>query len=603
MSAPENIDSLRLQQALASCSQSIANGDFKQSQESISELVHFLDSVSDFISSGTNDEEGAENSAFEVLSEIYHYLISPSLDQAITDALAFELPKAVAKFACVSTRCFENAERIINHFVEVCSPRDMVSILCEAMTSPSDGFNNSFYFTPLLGALAKVFESLKRRPFEQVKAALPVVLKVLEAILSDPEEDEDMDLINKAILIAHSLNTICIKLDHKDEKLFALFGLYVLQITALISNSVGSETSRWSPIMLQLSHFLHYCGFTYLGLITGHEVGMAVDLISQGDEDDYMRCFSYVKCGAAITVLWRDLSNEASKEDLDAAVKVKVKVKLCSNRIERWEAVGILKHVYASSNLPWALKRHAIDFLFCIMEAIDSHKDPDEPLDYSVYMPSLYAALQAIQKVIVYASDPLLRKKAFDTFKMVLADIPASLRFDILMALIKNSDLSSMMKFVEQIAILLGCVKEEMYKEYPKKVSGQNRDAKEENKVVQSTLSFWTVSVLDCVEFVLKPPKGGPPSLPEFTDAVLSALNLYRFILITESSGKTNYTEVLLKSKLQKVYREWLEPLRSLVSGVNAGDNDGQLAIALNPLEFVLYRCIELVEENLKHTT
>lgn len=76
------------------------------------------------------------------------------------------------------------------------------------------------------------------------------------------------------------------------------------------------------------------------------------------------------------------------------------------------------------------------------------------------------------------------------------------------------------MKFVEQIAILLGCVKEEMYKEYPKKVSGQNRDAKEENKVVQSTLSFWTVSVLDCVEFVLKPPKGGPPSLPEFTDAV-----------------------------------------------------------------------------------
>lgn len=84
---------------------------------------------------------------------------------------------------------------------------------------------------------------------------------------------------------------------------------------------------------------------------------------------------------------------------------------------------------------------------------------------------------------------------------------------------------------------------------------------------------------------------------------MLSALNLYRFILITESSGKTNYTEVLLKSKLQKVYREWLEPLRSLVSGVSAGDNDGQLAIALNPLEFVLYRCIELVEENLKHTT
>ncbi|KAL4579321.1 hypothetical protein LXL04_015462 [Taraxacum kok-saghyz] len=594
MSAAENLNSLRLQQALASCSQSITNGDFKQSQESISELVHLLDSVSDFISSGTEDEEESEKSAFEVLSEIYCYLISPSLDQAITDALAFELPKAVAKLACVSTRCFENAERIIYHFVEICSPRDMVSILCEAMTSSTDNFNNSFYFTPLLGALAKVFEALKRRPFEQVKAALPVVLKVLDTILKDPEEEEDtafMDLLNKSILIASSIKAICIKLDHKDEKLLALLGLYVLQITALISNSVGSETSRWSPMMLQLSHFLHYCDFTYLGLITGHEVSTAIDLISQGDEDDYTSCFSYLQCGAAITVLWRYVSDEVSdtsKEDLD-----EVKVKLCTSQTKRWEAIGILKHVFASYNLPWTLKRHAIDFLFYIMEGIeiDSHKDHDEPLDYPVYMPSLYAALQAIQMVIVYASDPLIRKKAFEIFKMVVADIPGSLRFDILMALIKNSELSSM------IAILLGCVKEEMYNEYPKK------DAKEENKIPQSTLPFWTVTALDCVEFVLKPPHGGPPFLPEFTDAVLAALNLYRFILITESSGKTNYTQVLLKNNLEKVYKEWLEPLRTLVSVVAKADNDQLTTCAFNPLEFVLYRCIELVEENLKHIT
>lgn len=51
---------------------------------------------------------------------------------------------------------------------------------------------------------------------------------------------------------------------------------------ALISNSVGAETSRYFPIMLQLSHFLRYCGLTYLGLITGHEVDMAIDLLSQG---------------------------------------------------------------------------------------------------------------------------------------------------------------------------------------------------------------------------------------------------------------------------------------------------------------------------------
>ncbi|XP_022018346.1 aberrant root formation protein 4 isoform X2 [Helianthus annuus] len=572
-----NTNSLRLQQTLDSCSQSIANGDFKKSEESISILVQFLDSVS----SGTNE---SEESAFEVVSWMYHYLISPSLDQAVIDALAFELPKAVAKLGCASTRCFENAERIIHHFVNSCSPRDMVSILCEAMTSSSDGFDNPSYFTPLLGALAKAFEALQRRPFEQVKAALPVVIKVLEAVLSNPEEANDtnsVDLLNKSILIAHSLNTICIKLDGKDKKLIALFGLYVLQITVLISNSVGAQASIYFPMMLQFSNLLSYFGFTYLGLITGHEVDTTVDLLSQGDEDDYMSCFSHVRCGAALTVLWGDLS---TKQDLKA-----VKDELSKYQSKRWEAVGMLKHIFTSTKLPWELKKHAIDFLFCIMESVDLQKDHDASLDYSVYTPSLYASLQAIQLVIVYASDPLLRKKAFDTFKMVLADLPSSLRFDILMALTRNS-----------------CVKEEMHREYPQTVSKENESAKAESN---SSSPFWTDKVLDFVEFVLRPPHGGPPILPEFTDAVLSALNLYRFILITESSGNTNYSQVLSKNKLQKVYREWLEPLRALVCGVRAENqkDNNELAFdalcGLNPVEFVLYRCIELVEENLKRAS
>ncbi|KAK9050338.1 hypothetical protein SSX86_030693 [Deinandra increscens subsp. villosa] len=593
-----NTNSLRLQQTLASCSQSIADGDFKKSEESISIVVHFLDSISDCVSPGTKDEHESEDSAFEVVSQLHQYLISPSTDQAVIDALAFELPKAVAKFACASARCFENAEKIINHFVKSCSPRDMVSILCEAMTSSSDGFNDPSYFTPLLGALAKAFEALQRRPFEQVKSALPVILKVLEAFLTNPEDETDagfVDLVDKSVQIAHSLKAICIKLDHKDKKLIALFGLYVLQITALISNNVGAQTST---LMLQLSHFLHYCGLTYLGLITGHEVDMSLDLLSQDDEDDHMSCFSYVRCGAALTVLWGDLSNEvddATKQDLEA-----VKLELFKNQTKRWEAVGILKHIFASINLPWELKRHAIDLLFSIMEGIDFQQAHDTPLDSSVYIPSLYASLQAIQLVIVYASDPLLRKKAFDTFKRVLADIPPSLRFDILMALTRNSELSSM------IAILLSCVKEELHREYPQKVSKENEYANAENNMSQQSSPFWTARVHDFVEFVLKPPNGGPPVLPEFTDAVLSALNLYRFVLITESSGNTNYSQVLSKNKLQKVYREWLEPLRALVSGVRAEtqEDDNQMALCgLNPVEFVLYRCIELVEENLKHAT
>ncbi|KAI3702403.1 hypothetical protein L6452_28141 [Arctium lappa] len=55
-----------------------ANGDFKQLEKSISELVHFLDSISDLIA---EDEQGANNSAFEFLSEIYWYLFSHTLDE------------------------------------------------------------------------------------------------------------------------------------------------------------------------------------------------------------------------------------------------------------------------------------------------------------------------------------------------------------------------------------------------------------------------------------------------------------------------------------------------------------------------------------------
>ena len=60
------------------------------------------------------------------------------------------------------------------------------------------------------------------------------------------------------------------------------------------------------------------------------------------------------------------------------------------------------------------------------------------------------------------------------------------------------------------------------------------------------------------------------------------------------------------RSNLQKAYNEWLLPLRTLVSGIVAQNKDeyDQLAVdivcALNPVELVLYRCIELVEEKLK---
>lgn len=51
--------------------------------------------------------------------------------QEVIDALSLVLPKTVAKFACVSDRCLEIADSVIDRFIAMCNPRDMLSILCE----------------------------------------------------------------------------------------------------------------------------------------------------------------------------------------------------------------------------------------------------------------------------------------------------------------------------------------------------------------------------------------------------------------------------------------------------------------------------------------
>ena len=47
------------------------------------------------------------------------------------DALSLVLPKAVAKLGAQMGRCRDVAAAILKFFVSNCSPRDMLSILCE----------------------------------------------------------------------------------------------------------------------------------------------------------------------------------------------------------------------------------------------------------------------------------------------------------------------------------------------------------------------------------------------------------------------------------------------------------------------------------------
>ncbi|KAL1314071.1 hypothetical protein HN51_040798 [Arachis hypogaea] len=591
-----------IQRILQSCSKLVEAGDIHESDSTISELVNFLDSLSDAALSDLNNEP-AQNDAFDALTEIHQYICSPSLAQEAVDALSFELPKAVSKFAGISNRFLDKAISIIDQFLEKCGPRDMLSILCNTIGYSSNMTKAASYIVPPLSGLSKVFTSIKRRHFEQVQVAVPIILNVLKAVALDSDDADDAELesvFHRAVGIANSIYEVCNKLDGvSNEKLRALLGLYVLQCLALLSASISYKDSTCHLLVLELSQISSYCGLTYMSLLTAFDVETVVGFVFGEDKDAHMSCLSHVKHGVALSVVWGLVSEEvahATKESL-----VAIKDDLHNNQTKRWQAIGTLKHVLSFVNLPWELKKHTINFLLCITDGCVSGEYLGEHSEWSSYMPNIFTALQAIKMVIMYAPEPEVRKKSFALLKAVLTDIPDTRRFDILKALITNTDSSSM------IAIFIDIVRREMHMEVCNSTSV--KEAPDSNNETHPDMPFWTPSVLELVELVLRPPRGGPPSLPDASDAVLSALNLYRFVLMTESTGKTNRTGVLSRSNLVKAYNEWLLPLRTLVSGImteNKNDYD-QLAVdtvcTLNPLEPVLYRCIELVEEKLKQST
>ncbi|KAG4944301.1 hypothetical protein JHK85_048947 [Glycine max] len=635
-----------LRRILESCSKLAEAGDFHESENTaVSELVEFLDSLLDAAMSDL-DSENAENDAFEAISEIHRYICSPSIDQEVVDALSFELPKAVSKFVGISSRFLDLAISIIDQFIVKCGPRDMLSILCNTFIKAfleckeqdvelwNSTIASAYGFHGQGQEAIKLFNEMEqenlpeseviflrwltkeemgfddmscggtfaRRQFEQVKVAVPIILNILKAVSLESEEAELEDVFDTAVEIANSIYEVCNKLERDTkEKLRALLGLYVMQCMALVSASISYKASSCPSSVLQLSQISSYCGLSYLSLVTTYDVEIVAESVFGGEDKDHCTgCFSHVKHGAALSVVWGHVSKEVAqtaKEDLIA-----IRDELRNNQTKRWQAIGTLKHVLYFVNLPWELKKHAIDFLLSITDEGVSRNYNEERSEWSSYVPSLFSALQAVKMVIMYAPEPELRKKSFTVLKGVLADIPNSQRFDIMKALITNTDSSSM------IAIFIDLVRKEMHTAICSSRSIVKDAPQIDNKAFPDT-SFWNPGILELVELVLRPPQGGPPSLPEQSDAVLSALNLYRFVLMTESAEKTNITGVLSRNNLLKAYNEWLLPLRTLVTGIMAESHSDYDEFAvdtvctLNPLELVLYRCIELVDEKLKQST
>ncbi|XP_074587196.1 aberrant root formation protein 4 isoform X3 [Curcuma longa] len=572
---PSLASKICLQDALDACSKSFESGDFDESSQAVATVVELLNSIADSLHSDSTDATIDVSVAERALEEIFSYLSSTLSNQMVVEALSLELPKVVVKFISLSDQCQQTAQSIIDGLVATCSPRDMLSILCEALDSQIRVSKSPIYFIPLLGGISKVFLCIQRRHLEQIKVALPVVLNVLQASTSEADE-EDKDtlrvLFGAAVNIAISIQTVCRKMVGRIKTEFhAILGLYILQNIDLISRIKHAETvSSYSSLIMKLSEFLPFCGFTVFGLITGTEVTSLIDELAKdvGDDNDdgFLSYFSSAENGSALAVIWAQINDGIAKTDTEKLTSVLTKLQ--SNRTESMMVPGV----------------------------VDVQND--DHIDFSFFIPSLFTALQAIQRIMIYATDVPFRKKAFSTFKKLISDLPSAHRFDMLRALITNSKSPSM------IAILVDLVKEEMAAEVNRTASSENDLNRHPDK---KKSPFWSSCALDIAELILKPPKGGPPTFPEDSEPVLSALNLFRFTLLTESTRKTNHTSVMSEHTLQKAYSDWLLPLRTLVSGIVAETKDeselsDHILCALNPVQLVLYRCIELVEDNLRHS-
>ncbi|KAK1323194.1 hypothetical protein QJS10_CPA02g01205 [Acorus calamus] len=245
--------------------QSIETGDFRQSDAAVFSFSELMDSI-----------DGADE-AFGALSFIHCFLSDPSSNQMVIDAISLELPKAVAKLGGSSGECREVAESVINRLVSMCSPRDMVTAICD------------------------------RHHVKQAKVGIPVILKVISVISSevdDENKDGIQELLDGAVKVVSSIQEVC-------------------QNLALVTSSgLHNKTSNCVSFVIPLSHVLHYCGLSYLGLITGCSIDAMTGTICQGleEDDEFLNSFPCIKVGASLAVIWGYISPEvvkAAMEDME----------------------------------------------------------------------------------------------------------------------------------------------------------------------------------------------------------------------------------------------------------------------------------------------
>ncbi|MCO5601597.1 hypothetical protein L7F22_055720 [Adiantum nelumboides] len=514
--------------------------------------------------------------------------------EEMLDVVGMDLPSILVKFIVITEGpCKEFAQTLLNTLLENCDPRLMFSAYMEALHSYSV-LESLELCHILLDGLPKILSRLRRRRAEYFKASLQGLLKVAGVAADTCDLWRILDKVAHIVLVVLDISAHE-EVTEQKQRLHETLGISSLLLLARFSGFEqldGSSVAESS--LLQLARLLPRCGLTDLSLVTGSFLGevnysFIEELVT---EDGFI---NEARQGAAIAVWWRFCFEKAASVNEEGVTSV-----IGGLKNSRRAFVSALSSVLVLlSSIENTSKRveMGIDLLTLILEWGTAPSTDNllqinpEFLEDREFL-ELTNLLQMVQNVVIFFPRSRTRQIAYKVMVDIIRKVlPAVERFKALKHLIIQTEHSSM------VSLLLYVTKAEVD-------SAISSTEKSEGQALNSP--FASEQVLELIKFVLRPPNGCPPDLPVQTDAVLSALNLYRFLLIKEAAGKSNYTGVLSYARLEEACSQWLQPLRTFLEGLKSSfsTDDPELTasvlLSISIVEGVLCRCLELAELKLK---
>ncbi|KAG0597838.1 hypothetical protein M758_12G024400 [Ceratodon purpureus] len=570
-------------------------------------------------------------------------LVDPSASSGLVlcEKLGLELPKVAVKFVNLSQACQDHCLSIIEALAENCSPREMFAAFMEALNMYTAS-QTLICCIPLIQGLSLVFSRLQRRHAQFFQEASSGLLALLRLATQDEVDDEGEEetsiesvqgleegnvvppeqiraaIVENIVQLAQVVRETCVALDVEEQRedFQQKLGMFVLQTLGIAGEQFAHPGWEVPVSVMELVELLPVCGLSMSLLFTRNQIEVLIELTSddvtggtdQVGQKDQKRAEALK--GAALAGYWLLARNQVATA-LEASLNcIKEEFRITGRKgvVTALSVATSLLRGRSSRPLS-SVPAAGLSLVYTLLDAASTLEFPIDDVEGDGWMALTLGSLpslQNLQNVVVYAPSIEMRRQGYAALKKVTQDVlPEGARLQCLQILISNCPFPSL------VSLHLICIKDEVAKAWPpsrqqqEKPSDDVNSAGEGQNLQHVTSPFVSEAVLEVIGNVLRPKTGSPPELPAQIDSVQSALNLYRFILIRESSGKTNYTGVLSKAALSKSRNLWLLPLRELVGGVSLGlimeDNEmsADMTLAIDSLQSVLYRCIELNEEAL----